>query len=136
MTGINKIPSGQQPVNIEVIILRLRLNFFHPHLYLLPSRRKKTFVSHHERRIVLNQFPIKGEGIMTFIGVIGHALPFLIQNFRIAFIVAIIVVCLELIAVAFIRNKYMDTPVLTATFQIIVGGAIVVLEEVIIGNIH
>jgi len=120
----------QQPVNIEVIILRLRLNFFHPHLYLLPFRRKNTFVSHHERRIVLNQFPIKGEVIMTFIGSIGHASQFLIQNFRIAFI------GLELIAIAFIRNKYMDTSFHSATFQIIVGGAIVVLAGVVIENIH
>ena len=73
---------------------------------------------------------------MTFIGSIGHALPFLIQDFRIAFIIAIIVVCLEFIAIAFIRNKYMDTPVLSVTFQIIVGGAIVVLAGVIIRNMH
>jgi len=73
---------------------------------------------------------------MTFIGAIGHALPFLIQNFRIAFIVAIIVVCLEFIAIAFIRNKYMDTSFLSATFQIIVGGALVILAGVINGNLH
>lgn len=84
----------------------------------------------------MNQFPIKGEGIMTFIGAFGHSLPFLIQNFRIAFIVAIIVVCLELVAIAFIRNKYMDKPFLYATFQIIAGGALVVLAGVIIGNLH
>ncbi len=84
----------------------------------------------------MNQFPIKGEVIMTFIGSIGHASQFLIQNFRIAFIVAIIVVCLELIAIAFIRNKYMDTSFHSATFQIIVGGAIVVLAGVVIENIH
>ena len=73
---------------------------------------------------------------MTFIGSIGHALQFLIQNFRIAFIVAIIVVCLELIAIAFIRNKYMDTLFLSATFQIIVGGALVTLAGVIIENLY
>jgi len=73
---------------------------------------------------------------MTFIGAIGHALPFLIQDFRIAFIIAIIVVCLDLIAIAFIRKKYMDTPFLSATFQIIVGRAIVVLAGVIIRNMH
>ena len=71
---------------------------------------------------------------MTFLGAIGHALPFLIPNFRTAFIVASIVVGIELVVIAYIRNKYMDTPFLRAAFQIIVGGAIVLTVGILIGK--
>ncbi len=74
------------------------------------------------------------EGAMTFVGAIGNALPFLISDFRTAFIVASIVVGIELVAIAYIRNKYMDTPFLRAAFQIIVGGAIVLAVGIFIGK--
>jgi len=74
------------------------------------------------------------EGLMTFLGAIGHALPFLIPDFRTAFIVACVVVAIELVVIAFIRNKYMDTPFLRATFQIIVGGVIVLTIGILIGK--
>lgn len=74
------------------------------------------------------------EGFMTFLGAIGHALPFLIPHFWTAFIVASVVVGLELIAIAYIRNKYMDTPFLSAAFQIIVGGVIVLTAGILIGK--
>ena len=47
------------------------------------------------------------EGFMTFLGAIGHALPFLIHKFETAMIVASFVVGAELIAIAYIRNRYM-----------------------------
>lgn len=75
------------------------------------------------------------EGFMTFLGAIGHALPFLIQKFETALIVASIVVGIELIVIAYIRNKYMDTPFLSATFQIIVGGLIVLATGILISKI-
>jgi erythrin-vacuolar iron transport family protein len=74
------------------------------------------------------------EGFMTFLGAIGHALPFLIPHFWTAFIVASVVVGFELIAIAYIRNKYMDTPFLKAAFQIIVGGIIVLTAGILIGK--
>jgi len=74
------------------------------------------------------------EGLMTFLGAIGHALPFLIPHFWTAFIVASVVVGIELIAIAYIRNKYMDTPFLKAAFQIIVGGIIVLTAGILIGK--
>jgi len=74
------------------------------------------------------------EGAMTFLGAIGHALPFLIADFRTAFIVASIVVAIELVVIAYIRNKYMDTPFLRAAFQIIVGGVIVLAVGIFIGK--
>jgi len=74
------------------------------------------------------------EGLMTFLGAIGHALPFLIPHFWTAFIVASVVVGIELIVIAYIRNKYMDTPFLKAAFQIIVGGIIVLTAGILIGK--
>ncbi len=71
---------------------------------------------------------------MTFIGAIGHALPFLIPHFWTAFIIASIVVAIELVVIAYIRHKYMDTPFLRATFQIIVGGVIVLTAGILIGK--
>ena len=73
-------------------------------------------------------------GGMTFLGGIGHTLPFLIPQFQTAMTIAIIVVILELISIAWIRKKYMDTPFLRATIQVILGGGIVLFAGVIIGQ--
>jgi len=74
------------------------------------------------------------EGLMTFLGAIGHALPFLIPHFWTAFIVACVVVGIELVVIAYIRKRYMDTPFLRAAFQIIVGGVIVLTAGILIGK--
>ncbi|MEQ1473263.1 MAG: iron exporter MbfA, partial [Candidatus Acidiferrum sp.] len=55
-------------------------------------------------------------GLMTTAGGIGHTLPFLIHNFQIAMTIAVIVVAVELAAIAYIRHRYMDTPFLQAAF--------------------
>lgn len=73
-------------------------------------------------------------GIMTTIGGIGHTLPYLIPNFWTATILAFAVVVAELIAISWIRWRYMDTPFLSAAFQIIVGGALVFAAGILIGN--
>jgi hypothetical protein len=62
-------------------------------------------------------------GLMTTMGGVGHTLPFLITNFHVAMLVAVVVVALELAAISWIRHKYMDTPLLAAAFQVVVGGA-------------
>ena len=74
------------------------------------------------------------EGFMTFLGAIGHALPFLIGRFETALIVASVVVGAELLTIAYIRKRYMDTPFLSAAFQVIVGGLIVLAAGIIIGK--
>lgn len=74
------------------------------------------------------------EGFMTFLGAIGHALPFLISRFETALIVASVVVGAELITIAYIRKRYMDTPFLSAAFQVIVGGLIVLAVGILIGK--
>lgn len=73
-------------------------------------------------------------GLMTTVGGIGHTLPYLIEDFRIATIIAIIVVALELIAISAIRARYMDTPFLRAAFQVVVGGLLVFATGVLIGS--
>src|SRR5271155_2851393 len=73
-------------------------------------------------------------GAMTTAGGIGHTLPFLIGNFHIATIVAIIVVGIELGVISYIRHKYMDTPFLQAAFQVIVGGVLVFFTGYLIGS--
>jgi rubrerythrin len=73
-------------------------------------------------------------GLMTTIGGLGHALPYLIPDFWIATWLAIAVVAIELWVISWIRYKYMDTPFLRAAFQIVVGGVLVFLTGILIGS--
>src|SRR5215813_6655558 len=73
-------------------------------------------------------------GLMTTAGGIGHTLPFLIRDFRAAMTVAIFVVIVELGTISFVRHKYMDTPFLQATYQVVVGGVLVFLTGILIGS--
>jgi len=80
--------------------------------------------------------PIKrgfASGIMTTIGGLGHALPYLIADFWTATTVAMIVVFIELWAIAWIQNRYMDTPFLRAAFQVVLGGSLVFAVGILIG---
>ena len=73
-------------------------------------------------------------GLMTAVGGIGHTLPFLIPQFHTALVLAIIVVLIELSVITWIRNKYMDTPIVKAALQIAVGGLLVFLTGILIGS--
>ena len=73
-------------------------------------------------------------GLMTAIGGFGHTLPFLIPQFHTALVLAVIVVLIELAAITWIRNKYMDTPIVKAALQIAVGGLLVFLTGILIGS--
>jgi rubrerythrin len=73
-------------------------------------------------------------GVMTAIGGLGHTLPYLIPDFLVATILAVIVVVIELAAISYIRYRYMDTPFLTSTFQVVVGGTLVFLAGILIGS--
>ena len=73
-------------------------------------------------------------GLMTTAGGIGHTLPFLISDFRVAISAAIAIVAAELAAISFVRHRYMDTPFLAAAFQVVVGGALVFLAGILIGS--
>ena len=73
-------------------------------------------------------------GIMTTIGGLGHALPYLIPHFTTATVTAIAIVFVELWAIAYIQNRYMETPFLRATFQVVLGGALVLAAGILIGG--
>ncbi len=73
-------------------------------------------------------------GIATAIGGIGHTLPYLLEGFRTATAVASVVVLLELLAIALIRKRYMDTPLLKAMFGTVIGGLIVFGCGILIGG--
>ena len=73
-------------------------------------------------------------GAMTFLGGIGHTLPYLIPAFAIATSVSFAVVAVELAVISYIRFRYMDTPFLAAAFQVVVGGVLVFLAGILIGS--
>jgi len=73
-------------------------------------------------------------GLMTTAGGIGHTLPFLISDFRVATSAAVVIVAAELAAISFVRHRYMDTPFLAAAFQVVVGGVLVFLTGILIGS--
>ncbi len=73
-------------------------------------------------------------GAMTAIGGLGHTLPYLIPHFVTATIVAVAVVVVELCVISYIRCRYMDTPFLQATFQVVFGGVLVFLAGILIGS--
>jgi rubrerythrin len=78
-------------------------------------------------------------GLMTTLGGLGHALPYLVPNswpnaFWTATAMAGVVVFIELWVIAYIRARYMDTPFLKAVAQIVVGGAIVLGVGILIGG--
>ncbi|MDI4657025.1 iron exporter MbfA [Xanthobacter autotrophicus] len=81
--------------------------------------------------------PIKrgiASGVMTAVGGLGHALPYLIPEFWTATAIAIVVVFVELWAIAFIQNRFMETPFWRSVFQVVLGGALVLAAGIFIGG--
>ncbi|WP_028955432.1 iron exporter MbfA [Sulfitobacter sp. 20_GPM-1509m] len=81
--------------------------------------------------------PIKrgiAAGVMTTLGGLGHALPYLITDFWTATTVAFVVVFIELWAIAWIQKTYMETPFWRAALQVVLGGALVFAAGVLIGS--
>lgn len=96
-----------------------------------------TEAAHDDGKISGRGSPLKrglASGIMTTLGGLGHALPYLIPHFWTATIVAAIVVFFELWAIAFIQNRYMETPFMRAVFQVVFGGSLVLAAGIFIGN--
>jgi erythrin-vacuolar iron transport family protein len=73
-------------------------------------------------------------GAMTALGGLGHTLPYLIPNVKTATSIAVCVVLVELSAISWIRHKFMDTPLVSALLQVALGGALVFLAGILIGN--
>ncbi|CDZ61861.1 iron exporter MbfA [Neorhizobium galegae] len=96
-----------------------------------------TEAAHDDGKISGRGSPIKrgfASGIMTALGGLGHTLPYLIPHFWTATIVAAIIVFFELWAIAFIQNRYMETPFLRAVVQVVFGGSLVLAAGILIGN--
>ena len=72
-------------------------------------------------------------GIGTFLGGILHTLPFLIPEYRVALIVAIVVVVCELLTLAWIRARFFRTGFLGSFVSITLGGVIIVVISVALG---
>jgi rubrerythrin len=73
-------------------------------------------------------------GVMTTLGGLGHALPYLIPDFWTATTIAVVVVFVELWAIAWIQNRYMETPFFRAAFQVVLGGGLVLAAGILIGS--
>src|SRR5262249_37064089 len=73
-------------------------------------------------------------GLMTAAGGLGHALPYLMPHCYVATGVATVVVLIELAIIAWVRHRYMDTPLTAAVFQVVVGGVLVFLTGILIGS--
>jgi rubrerythrin len=96
-----------------------------------------TEAAHDDGKLSGRGSPVKrgfASGIMTSIGGLGHALPYLIPHFWTATAIAAAVVFVELWAIAFIQNRYMETPFLRAAFQVVLGGGLVLAAGILIGN--
>jgi erythrin-vacuolar iron transport family protein len=73
-------------------------------------------------------------GLMTGLGGLGHTLPYLIPQYRTATWVAVGVVLVELAVISWIRHRFMDTPLTSAVFQVVIGGILVFLTGMLIGS--
>ncbi len=64
-------------------------------------------------------------GMATALGGMLHTFPFLVPDINIALKIAYCVVVFELLSIAFIRYRFMQTPLLMTIGQVIVGGGVV-----------
>ncbi|WP_330169260.1 VIT1/CCC1 transporter family protein [Bartonella grahamii] len=97
-----------------------------------------TEAAHDDGKLSGRGSPLKrglASGIMTTLGGLGHTLPYLINSFYVATIIAFIIVFFELGAIVWIQNKFMSTPFWRASLQVIIGGALVFATGILIGSI-
>jgi erythrin-vacuolar iron transport family protein len=73
-------------------------------------------------------------GLMTALGGLGHTFPYLIPDFKLATSVAVAVVIVELGVISWVRHHFMDTPLTSAIFQVVIGGLLVFLTGILIGS--
>jgi erythrin-vacuolar iron transport family protein len=96
-----------------------------------------TEAAHDDGKISGRGSPLKrglASGVMTAIGGLGHALPYLIPSFWTATALALVVVFAELWAIVWIQNRYMETPFFRAAVQVLLGGGLVLAAGILIGS--
>ena len=103
-------------------------------LYTCPSASTLVYITATGGNPGLSSGTNANLSLMTALGGLGHTVPYLIPDFWTATAVAVIVVAIELGIISWIRNHYMDTPLLGAIFQVVVGGVLVFLAGILIGS--
>jgi erythrin-vacuolar iron transport family protein len=73
-------------------------------------------------------------GLATFVGGTAHALPFLINDIHTALPIAYAVVSCELVAIAWVRKRFLRVALGTSLIQVTVGGAVVAIVGVLVGQ--
>ena len=73
-------------------------------------------------------------GLMTALGGIGHTLPYLIPNVQNRHQRRRVRGAGGTGVISWIRHRFMDTPLVSAVLQIALGGALVFLAGILIGN--
>jgi VIT1/CCC1 family predicted Fe2+/Mn2+ transporter len=74
-------------------------------------------------------------GLATFVGGTAHALPFLISDVGTALTVAYVVVSVELVAIAWVRKRFLGVSLKTSLIQVTLGGAIVSGVGIVVGHV-
>lgn len=73
-------------------------------------------------------------GLATVVGGMFHTFPFLLPNLHVALTLAYVVVAVELVAIAYIRRRYMKSPLGPTLIQVVVGGALVFAIGMLLGS--
>src|SRR5260370_26390029 len=73
-------------------------------------------------------------GLMTALGGIGHTLPFLLPDFRLAMTAAVLVVVIELGIISWVRHRYMETPAFSAALQVGLARILVFVTAALMGS--
>jgi len=73
-------------------------------------------------------------GLATALGGTFHSLPFIIPERNTAVIVASIVVACELVAIAYVRKRFLAVSWRSSLLQVTLGGALVTAVGFLIGN--
>jgi erythrin-vacuolar iron transport family protein len=73
-------------------------------------------------------------GLGTFVGGALHSLPFLIDSYSTALTAAIVVVAVELLVLAVLRERLFHTSFVASLASVTVGGALIVAISVALGS--
>jgi hypothetical protein len=96
----------------------------------------RSFQSFNEQEILALAISLEEEDtriLMTTVGGLGRTLPYLIPDIKTATAVAVAVVLVELAVISWIRHRFMDTSLASALFQVVIGGLLVFLTDILIG---
>lgn len=72
-------------------------------------------------------------GVGTFVGGILHTLPFLIPHYRAALLAAIVVVAIELVALAYVRVHFFRIGFLGSVLSVMLAGALIAVVSALLG---